>query len=204
MPYIKLSDFVYDCRQCHTRCDGRSKGVYRFEADATFSEHYEQIIIDRINRSSQYTAAKSALPGYPDIEIKKTDGSLHHYLEVKVQQRTFMGIEKHLPESKLLPSETVALNLSDLLRYFKIEAETTVSTSLVWVLLNRLCLVNQNQEKMFFQKVSILKSIYEAEQLRRKFTRKSGEGDVVDGIHKGVIVNYHFSLKELKNWTSFA
>ena len=36
---------------------------------------------------------------------------------------------------------------------------------------------------------------------QRKFRRKSGEGDEVDGKHLGVTVNYHFSLKELKIWT---
>ena len=31
----------------------------------------------------------------------------------------------------------------------------------------------------------------------RKFKRASGKGDIVDGVHKGVLVNYHFSLNEL-------
>ena len=54
MAYVKLSDFVYDCAQCHTRCDGISKGVYLFENDVLFSERYEQMIIDAINRSKKY------------------------------------------------------------------------------------------------------------------------------------------------------
>ncbi len=36
--------------------------------------------------------------------------------------------------------------------------------------------------------------------MKRKFTRQSGEGDIVDGQHMGVTVNYHFSLAELKPW----
>ena len=33
--------------------------------------------------------------------------------------------------------------------------------------------------------------------MNRRFKRRSGYGDVVNGKHKGVVVNYHFSLNEL-------
>ena len=200
MAYVKLGEFVYDCSVCHTRCDGVSKGIYLFNNDAAFSEGYEQSIIEKINRSAAYHALKCQESGYPDIEIRTADEKVYRYLEVKVQQRTFMGVEKYLPDSNLLPSETVALNLSDLLRYFEIEKLSGVPTSIVWVLLNRPCLVNNNEKKLFFQNTRILKKIFEAEQLKRRFRRRSGEGDIVDGMHKGVTVNYHFSLKELLPW----
>lgn len=200
MAYVKLGDFVYNCAVCHTRCDGVSKGVYQFDNDAAFSEKYEQLIIERINRSATYNAAKSTEKGYPDIEIKTADGKVYKYLEVKVQQRTFMSVEKYLPASKLLPSETVALNLSDLLRYFEIERLIGKPISIIWVVLNRPCVTKQRAEEMYFQNIQSLKNIYETEQLKRRFRRRSGEGDVVDGMHKGVTVNYHFSLKELIHW----
>lgn len=200
MAYVKISDYVYDCNQCNTRCDGISKGNYQFEKDAQFSERYENQVIDRINKGGTYRAAKCLKPGYPDIEIKTIEGKLHHYLEIKVQQRTFMSVEKRLPYSRLTPSETVALNLSDLLRYFSIEVESGTPSGILWVLLNRLCVVEAGEEKMFYQSTQKLKAIYESELLKRKFTRRSGEGDVVEGVHKGVIVNYHFSLKELRPW----
>jgi hypothetical protein len=200
MAYVKLGDFVYNCALCHTRCDGISKGVYQFDNDAAFSEKYEQLIIQRINRSAAYLATKSIEKGYPDIEIKTIDEKVYKYLEVKVQQRTFMSVEKYLPDSNLMPSETIALNLSDLLRYFEIERLTGKAISIVWVLLNRPCILKQREEEMYFQHVQSLKNIYETEQLKRRFRRKSGEGDVVDGMHKGVTVNYHFSLKELIHW----
>ncbi len=200
MAYVELSQYVFDCAVCHTRCDGVSKGVYLFNNDSAFSEHYENIIINRINTSSTYKAAKSIVHTNPDIEIRSVDNNVYRFLEVKVQQRTFMGIEKYLQKSRLLPSETVALNLSDLIRYFEIEQRTGIPVSIVWVLLNRPCIVQQNGEKFYYQQVQKLKKIYEAELLTRKFTRKSGEGDIVEGKHKGVTVNYHFSLKELIPW----
>ena len=196
MAYVCLSDFVYDCAQCHTRCDGISKGVYTFENDVAFSEVFENEIINRFNRAG-YIAAKCEKPGYPDIEIRNRQGELIKYMEVKVQQRTFMSVEKILPESNLKPSETVALNLSDLLRYFEIEQKDGIPVSISWVLLNRLCLVPMNSHLFFYQKLGMLKKAYKAAGDKRRFRRKSGEGDIVDGIHKGVTVNYHFSLKEL-------
>jgi hypothetical protein len=201
MAYVKQSDFVFDCMQCHTRCDGVSKGVYLFDNDVSFSEAYEQMIIDHINSTTRHTAAKTEVPGHPDIEIRDEQNQLYRYLEVKVQQRTFMHIEKHLGSSSLKPSETVALNLSDLLRYFTIQNNTKIKTVIVWVLLNRLCVTGSDKHQFYFQTSNVLEAIYNSKKQSRMFRRKSGEGDVVDGVHKGVTVNYHFSLKELERWT---
>ncbi len=200
MSYIQLSDFVYDCSKCHTRCDGVSKGVYIFGDDTAFSEKYENMLIEKINANKNYKAKKSESPGYPDIEIQTAEGILYSFLEVKVQQRTFMRVQEKLPQAKLKPSETVALNLSDLLRYFEIKKTTGFSISIVWVLLNRLCLVAKDNARFFFQSIDKLEEIYNRAKDTRRFRRESGEGDIVDGVHKGVTVNYHFSLKELKEW----
>lgn len=200
MAYDKLSEFVYDCAVCPTRCDGISKCVYDFTSDAAFSEKYEQQVIDRINRSALYKAFKCREDGYPDVEIRNIQGDIHSYLEVKVQQRTFMSVQSILPKSNLAPSETVALNRSDLLRYFNIEEQTRVKTSILWFVLNRRCIVPQGRANTYYQTTQVLKGIYEAENNKRMFKRKLGEGDIVDGIHKGVTVNYHFSLKELLPW----
>jgi hypothetical protein len=200
MAYNKISDFVYDCAKCHTRCDGVSKGIYSFDKDSTLSEHYEQQIINRINRSPVYTASKTVEKGFPDIEIRTADNKIYRYLEVKVQQRTFMSVQKYLPQSGLYPSETVALNLSDLLRYFEIEKHTGTPVLIVWVLLNRACIVEPGKVQLYYQAIGELQQAYKAAKDKRRFRRQSGEGDVVDGVHKGVTVNYHFSLKELKQW----
>ncbi len=200
MPYVPVSEFVFDCEQCDTRCDGISKGVYNFNNDVTFSEFYEQHIIGRINQSGKYVAFKCATPGYPDIEVRNADNTLFKYIEVKVQQRTFMQVQKYLPASNLLPSETIALNESDLLRYFQIQHQDAVPIIIVWVLLNRLCMVEPQTHQLYYQHLPQLQTIYNQCQSSRRFKRKSGDGDVVDGMHKGVMVNYHFSLKELKRW----
>lgn len=200
MPHVELSPFCFNCSVCHTRCDGISKGVYVFENDTSFSEQYENEIIAIINASGKYVAAKCEEAGYPDIAVQDLQGNIKTYLEVKVQQRTFMSVKKHLPDAALCPSETVALNLSDLLRYFEIQKQTKVSTSIVWVLLNRPCILKEEKRLYFFQKADNLKEIYLKAKDKRRFRRKSGEGDVVNGQHKGVTVNYHFSLKELRLW----
>jgi len=60
---------------------------------------------------------------YPDIEILNSSEEISYFFEIKFQRRTFMSVSKLLPESILLPSETIALNLSDLLRYFEIKKQ---------------------------------------------------------------------------------
>lgn len=172
---------------------------YVFENDAIFSEAYEQKLIHHINTSTVFKAQKTVIKGYPDIEVTATNG-FKFYIELKVQQRTFMRVENIIPQSGLKPSETVALNLSDLLRYFELEKTHNFHIFIFWVVLNRPCIVSKNDEQYFYRLASELKPIYLRENEKRRFRRKSGEGDVVNGEHKGVTVNYHFSLKELKIW----
>ncbi len=199
--YKKISEYIFDCAVCPTRCDGVSKGVYNFKNDVEFSEFYENLIIDKINENKKYKAFKSDKDGYPDISIiDNSTGEIFQYIEIKVQRRTFMSIKKYLPNSKLTPSETLALNLSDLQRYFKIYEIDNIPINIMWVLLNRPCILEKNDKGFYYQSITKLKEIYENCTSKRRFVRKSGKGDVVDGVHKGVIVNYHFSLNELKKW----
>ena len=109
-----------------------------------------------------------------------------------------MSVKRLLPEADLTPSETVALNLSDLLRYFGLYFEKRIPISIIWVLQNRPCIAPDGESLYFYQTIPELHKIHEKYGNKRTFRRRSGRGDVVDGVHKGVVVNYHFSLKELK------
>lgn len=190
--------YRYDCSKCEDRCDGKSLGIYNFKNDVEYSEHFENEIIEKLC-VKKYYAKKTEKDGYPDIEVYYSkDGNLKCYIEVKAQRRTFMSVEKILHESNLIPSETMALNLSDLFRYFEISKKETVPVYILWVLSNRHCAVPDNEVKYFYQKVNILEKIYNEYKNTRTFRRKSGVGDIVNGEHKGVVVNYHFSLQELK------
>jgi hypothetical protein len=199
MLYKRIDTNIFDCSTCPTRCDGKSKLNYQFEDDVSFAEIQEELVRNNINKNQDYKAYKTTQDGYPDVEIYYK-GNLHRYLEVKAQRRTFMIVEKLLPQSNLTPSETLALNLSDLERYFTIEEKTGIPTSIVWVLMNRPCLVNDVDKKFYYQTTTELKKIYLKYKNKRRFRRKSGEGDMVDGVHKGVTVNYHFSINELLEW----
>ena len=172
---------------------------YQFTLDVNFAEEQEEYVREKINLHKGYNAVKCLKDGYPDIEVYYKN-QLIKYLEVKAQRRTFMSVQRKLKNSSLCPSETVALNLSDLLRYFKIEESTNIETSIVWVLMNRPCIVPQGEKHFYYQTTKFLKKIYKNNKENRKFRRKSGKGDIVDGVHKGVTVNYHFSLNELNRW----
>lgn len=197
-PYISKN--IYDCPLCPRPCDGKSKGVYNFEDDVQLSEQYEYKIINYINSKGTYEAVKTETAGYPDIEVYTAEKEIKAYIEIKVQQRTFMAIAKYLPEADLCPSETIALNLSDLKRYFDLFEDTGRPIYLVWVLLHRSCILQPAHYKIYAQKIEVLRDIYQNYRDKRRFRRNSGIGDVVGDEHKGVVVNYHFSLNELKEW----
>lgn len=203
MMYTQISEYKYDCFTCPTPCDGKSKAVYDFEKDVQFSEAIENEIIAKINKTyPNLFAFKTKKDGYPDIEIISKSSLIKPiaFIEIKVQSRTFMSIEKLLPNSNLKPSETLALNLSDLERYFKVYENEQIPTFIIWCLKNRPCINNNNEDLYFHQNLTELQKIRLNDNLNyRKFRRARGIGDIVDGIHKGVLVNYHFSIRELQN-----
>lgn len=201
MLYPQIAPFIFDCRTCPSPCDGESKGSYIFENDLELSEHYENRIMAYICSKGVYETKKAEGVGFPDIEVVQTDGEIKAFLEVKVQQRTFMRVADRLPLSELLPSETLALNLSDLKRYFDIFDSEQKPIYIVWVLLNRPCILGDTSYRLYTQKIEVLREIYEKYGDKRRFRRKSGSGDVVDGKHLGVVINYHFSIKELEEWS---
>ena len=92
--YLQVSPFVFNCKVCPTPCDGVSKMSYLFERDASFSERYEQKLIDHINTSTIFKANKTTFKGYPDVEVIDKNG-FKFYIEVKVQQRTFMSVKNY-------------------------------------------------------------------------------------------------------------
>ena len=150
MKYERISENRFNCATCPTPCDGVSKEVYLFQNDSAFSEHFENEIIAHINNSNDFKARKTPASEFPDIEVSnKLTDEISFYIEVKVQRRTFMSVEKILPESGLLPSETIALNLSDLLRYFEIVEKNKVKVYVLWVLLNRPCILNESDKRFF-------------------------------------------------------
>ena len=193
-----MNKYIRDCSKCKTRCDGKSKGVYDFNSDVEFSEEHENRLIEQINKIDGFCARKCEKSGYPDVEILCEESGKIFYIEVKVQRRTFMSVKYKLPESGLRPSETLALNLSDLLRYFKIHEKDNAPVFILWCLQERPCIVPEGATQYYCQDIDELKKVYRYYGDKRKFKRESGKGDVVDGRHKGVVVNYHFSLNEFK------
>lgn len=206
MPFKEISKNIFDCSICEHRCDSISKAIYNFDDDINFSNIIQDLIISLINRTNKTIEATKYDKNhdYPDIIVKtKNDKKDFSFIEIKVQTRTFMKIHEILKEAKLYPSETLALNLSDLERYFLIKENTKIPIYIVWCLMNRACITGLNFEnlKFYFQEIDLLKEIRRRDiNNSRMFRRKSGEGDVNEkGEHKGVVVNYHFSINELKS-----
>jgi hypothetical protein len=190
--------YIFNCDLCTTRCDGISKGTYIFSNDVDYSESKENKLISQVNTIDGFCAKKCELAGYPDIEITHITSGKVFYVEIKAQRRTFMSVKRILPNGGLEPSETLALNLSDLLRYFEIRRSINKPIFIIWCLENRPCIVPEGKTYYYYQDTRKLEEIYNKIGDKRRFRRKSGRGDVVNGQHKGVVVNYHFSLNELK------
>ncbi|MFN3555870.1 MAG: hypothetical protein ACK4VN_07915 [Bacteroidales bacterium] len=203
MKYEEISAYKYNCSTCPTRCDGKTVPQFDFEKDLKFSEAIEDFAASYYNQSFPWLRVqKTTREGYPDLEIRSAENnSLLCFIEIKGQARTFMKIERVLPHSGLIPSETLALNLSDLERYFTIHKQENRSIFIVWCLMHRPCITGTDPQtrKFWHQHISILEQIRLADpKNHRRFRRASGMGDVVQGQHKGVVVNYHFSITELK------
>jgi hypothetical protein len=171
---------------------------YNFKNDVAFSEHYEQLLIKSVIEKG-YFATKTNKDKYPDVEIyDRENGKLLCYVEVKVQRRSFMSIKRILPNANLVPSETLALNLSDLEHYIEQSKIVDVPICIMWVLAERPCILGDKKVMCFYNNIHEFERILSNYGNNRRFRRASGKGDVVNGQHKGVVVNYHFSIAELK------
>lgn len=169
---------IYDCSKCpFEKCDWIST-----ENDITFSENNEQSIIDTINKSWEFKAIKCNLKWFPVLEIRDLSDNLISYLEIKFQQKTFMSVKKILPEADLVPSETITINSSNLLKYFEIKDKVEVPIYIILILENRECIVGDVRwgTKYYIQSTHLLKKIYEYYWDKREYKW-----------------NYHFSLNEL-------
>jgi len=183
----------FSCNTCKTRCDGISKTAYIFSEDVEKSERDEELIAgfirERIPVSVKKTPAQAH--GLADLEIYK-DSELLCRVEVKHQERTFMAVSRLLPHGKLLPYETIAINLSDLERYISQHKVDQVPIFVIWHV-SRPCLGSV----YFGNEISVLESVLNLYRDKRTFRRASTKSDYVNGEHKGVVVNFHFSLKEM-------
>jgi hypothetical protein len=184
---------VFNCKRCTTPCDGTSKKSFDFQADTAISEIAESELSSRLNQFELIQAQKvpDENAHLPDIEIRKNDRIIAR-VEVKAQGRAFMAVERLLPGGNLLPYETVALNRSDLLRYIKNFELENIPTFIVWRI-KRPCI----PDAWYGHDLESLKNSFEKYGDKRTFRRRSTQSDYVGGEHKGVTVNYHFSLKEL-------
>jgi len=194
--------FIPNCDECNlsNKCSGKSKGQYIFEDDTALSDKVEEetkmLIVKHTKFLCDKVIDKELADGYPDLKVLlESPDNVVARVEVKFQQRTFMKIKQKLPLANLLPAETVALNKSDLVRYFEIY--TLIKPTpiyIVWKLL-RPCF----GELWLYNHISEFKKIYEQYGDKRTFRRQSGYGDIdEEGRHLGVVVNYHFSINELK------
>lgn len=226
---------THDCGSCNNKCNGRSNGVYPFEDNRKYSEKHEIELVNFINNlsDSKFYAKRNEnnplLPDkynylLPDIAVYyKENNNIAFYMELKCEKRTFMQIQgdKYCPNGDISPSEKVAANKSDFLRYFefaKLPYEECRETFLretypkisgvtikepiyvVWLIEDRPCITKSTIKKYYcYQEIRILNEIYHEYGDRRFYTRNTGIGDFNEsGEQKGVTGNYHYNINELE------
>lgn len=183
----------FNCDGCPTRCDGRSKSAYIFEDDVALSEAAEDWLAGHLADALAVDVYKAPprRRGLPDLALLRRDRVLAR-VEVKAQGRAFMAVQRLLPHADLLPYETVALNLSDIKRYAALYRMDAMPLFLIWRV-KRPCL----GEGYWGQHIEPLLEIGNRYRDQRTWRRASTDSDYVEGEHRGVTVNYHFSLREL-------
>ncbi|MBQ4309313.1 MAG: hypothetical protein II772_06260 [Lachnospiraceae bacterium] len=186
------------CIDCPTRCDAAPRPRHDFEKDAEYAEAMELELAALLDANPGVCARKSPRHEMPDIEVSdRRTGEVICYVEVKALKRAFMGVERILPESGLTAPETVELNTSDLMRYDLIRRAVGKPVFVLWRISERPCLTAEGGYRCFFGGVGELMRIRARTADVRTYRRKTRAGDVVNGEHKGVVVNFHFSVAEL-------
>ena len=187
-----------DCSSCTQRCDRRTRDRHDFQADADYAGTHELELAELLSGNPGFTARKTRRREYPDIEVIDTrTGKAVCYVEVKALRRAFMSVERLLPAAGLTPPETVELNTSDLLRYVRIHHRTGKKVFVLWRISERACLTPEGGYRCFFGDVEDLILIHARTMADRTYRRRTGSGDIVNGEHKGVVVNFHYSIREL-------
>ena len=188
------------CKDCTHKCPIPAKGGESvFTEDVERSRVVEDEVAKYINfQSYGHLICRNRNNGtrdtYPDLEISvaQQPEKVRARLEVKYQRTTFMMIKKLRPKADLEPWNTVALNESDLIKYIELHEREKIPTHLVWRL-DRTCLGS----RFFYQDIAVLSRIYQKYGDTRFFPRATRKGDIVNGVHKGVTGNYHFSINEM-------
>jgi len=186
------------CGGCNI-CQPYSALIYPFERDLANSEMLVKELERFIQESTGLRVSETTVHQRPDLLVHDANGKLIARLEAKyLEGKAFMKATKILGEP-LFPKETLVVDTPKLLSYFNCqeidlrEQGRNIPIYVVWKF-DRPCA--DVGGICIYQEVSILKRIYQLKKDVRSYTRQTGQGDFVDGIRRGVIDKFHFSISE--------
>lgn len=197
---IDFNKIKRNCGECKI-CEPKSKLVYPFERDLTTSEELVEELKKLIGSNNKYSCSEPEIVKNPDIRVFDKDGKLVCRVEAKYLEGKAFVKARDILGDKLQPRETLVLDEPKLLSYFECKRndaekyDSDIPIYIVWKF-DRPC--SDIGGITVFQEVEELKKIYEMKGADRRYERKIGNGDIVDGEKRGITLKYHFSLLECR------
>lgn len=189
---------LFQCGTC-TTCSPTSALKYPFDRDLRTSEQLVDALSKLIESGTGLTCREPERVKWPDMRV--VDVSKRDYLVCRVEAKLLEGkaFVKASSIVGLQPKETLVVDEPKRLSYFDCKKNDSHSCGrsvpiyVVWKF-DRPC--SDIGGIAVFQEVDKLRSIYEGFGVRRRFERKTADGDVVGGVKLGVTRKYHFSIRE--------
>jgi hypothetical protein len=197
---VDLKNISKPCGTCNI-CLPQSALAYPFARDLTNSKMLVNELKAFITEKTGLICKDTEVHQNPDIRVLNDKDELIARVEAKyLEGKAFMKVAQML-EDKLFPKETLVVDEPKLLSYFACKKrdqeqyKRNIPIFVVWKY-DRPCA--DVGGICIYQEVDILRAIYEEKGKSRKFRRKTGQGDFVEGRRMGVIDKFHFSISECK------
>lgn len=193
------NDAVFDCGTC-TRCSPISNNDYPFLRDLDDSQFLVDLLKKEIEKKFGLVCKEPVRNKDPDLRV--IDARIGDLLICRVEAKYLRGkaFVNSYQTVGLRPKETLVVDEPKLLHYFSCkEADANlhkrqVPLFVVWMF-DRPC--EDIGRITVFQEIDVLKRIYNNHPTRR-FTRGAASSDNKNGVIRGVIDKYHFSIKETR------
>jgi|GEM_PF-2033071 len=193
-----LSNWSKPCGTCNI-CQPTSALIYPFARDLTNSQMLVNELKKFISEATGLKCIDTDIHQNPDILVLDENDKLIARVEAKyLEGKAFMKVGQMIKDP-LYPKEALVVDEPKLKHYFECKArdleayKRNIPIFVVWKY-DRPCA--DVGGICIYQEVDTLRRIYEEKGASRAFTRKTGQGDYVDGRRLGVIDKFHYSITE--------
>jgi hypothetical protein len=196
----RLSNWSKPCGSCNI-CQPTSALKYPFQRDLVNSTMLVEELKKFITTTTGLQCRDTDIHQNPDIMVFDENQNLIARIEAKyLEGKAFMKVAQMISDP-LFPKETLVVDEPKLISYFECQHRDSakykrhIPIYVVWKY-DRPCA--DVGGICIYQDVRILQTIYNEKRQLRSFTRRTGQGDFVNGRRLGVIDKFHYSITECK------